>query len=201
VAADVWGVNSETTLPEFERLLRDFGLRAERVVKGPDEAYLVMPSGVRILFSGGRLIGIYLSRRDRESNRAPALTDEREPSIAEMRSTLEEARRAFAHGFISAGLVLAWGALEASMRRLAVHEGLKGKIGTQPTLLMRELTASQRLAPNDLEFLELARQLRTSIVHGAGPASVPPHVVTGLIDVTERLIQSLPEQNGQPQPR
>jgi hypothetical protein len=180
-------LSSHATLSDFTELLRAAGLHPEQVIEGDPDAHVVMPAGVRASFRQQRLLQLTLTRREREENRFPKLGDAREPSEAELEQMLKEARHASALGLRSAALVLAWAALEATMRRVAVREGRTGRVGTQPTVLLRELYALHLLGSEDVAALEGARQLRTSIVHGLSAVIVPADVVMSVIAYAERL--------------
>lgn len=188
------GIDRPTTVEQFRLLLRDANLTPDHV-PASDDGYFLMPSGVRASFRGGKLNRLTLSQREREQNRAPFLSDAREPSEEEIHRMLEEARIAARHGLSSAALVLAWSGLEATMRRVANQEGLTGRIGAQPTVLLRELYSRHRLGSPDVEFLEHARQLRTSVVHGLSRAMVSQDVAMDVIAHAERLLSSLREPN------
>src|SRR5260370_7848151 len=102
---------------------------------------------------------------------------------------LNEAERATSAGFLQAGLTLAWAGLEASLRRAALHAGLQGKkIGVQPTILIRELSAERILSQEESAFLEKTRQLRTGVAHGLAAQPIPPEVVVRIIGIAKALL-------------
>jgi hypothetical protein len=87
-----------------------------------------------------------------------------------------------------AAFVLAWGALEAAMRRYAQRVGVNGKIGTQPLLLVRELYAQGHVSPEDFARLEETRRLRTEIVHGLSPPQVDAATIQAVVNLARRLL-------------
>lgn len=189
VIPDDWSPTSATTIDEFADFLTSIDASPVQTVSGDRFTHIIMPSGVRISFSEGRLIGFQFSRRESEENRTLPLTDEREPSVLQVCAVLDEARRVTELGFLSAGLILAWAALEASLRRAALSAGLKGKIGIQPSALIRQLLAARLLNPPETAFLEKTRQLRTAIVHGLSPQPIGSDTITKIIDLAKRLIE------------
>jgi hypothetical protein len=191
-----WGLSSSTTLREFEERLSEAGLAELHKQFGPDETHLLMPSGVRVSFSGDRLTRLQLMRRDREQSHGVRLTDQRQPSVQQILAMLGGAQQALIHGLPPASLVLAWAALEAAMRKVAVDEGRTGKVGAQAAELMRELFAARRFGQEDLRFLESTRQLRSSIVHGLAVEQVPKEVVARVIKVAERLLSPMSGEQG-----
>jgi hypothetical protein len=116
------------------------------------------------------------------------LRDASEPSAEEVEQMLAEAERVVQLGTPRAAFVLAWGGLEAAMRRLAQQAGLNGKIGTQPLLLVRELYSSGYLSPEDFQRLEETRVIRTEIVHGLAPPAIDAGIVGYLTRLARRLM-------------
>ena len=56
-----------------------------------------------------------------------------------------------------AALLLAWAALEAALRRTALRAGLQGRIGVQPSVLLRELFAAGKITEDEYQLLEHLR--------------------------------------------
>jgi REase_AHJR-like len=116
------------------------------------------------------------------------LRDAREPSPEEIEQMLADAERVAQLGTLRAAFLLAWGGLEAAMRKLAQRAGLNGEIGTQPLLLVRELYSSGYLSPEDFHRLEESRVIRTEIVHGLAPPTIDAGVVEYLTRLARRLM-------------
>lgn len=172
----------------FGKFLMTRNLAPVRVIRGESEQHVIMPSGVRVSFANRKLRRIEFSGRQSDDNRALPLTDDREPSIDQIRSYLGDARRAARSGLESAAVVLAWAALEASLRRAAIASGLKGRIGVQPTALVRQLAAHKLLDTETVHFLEVTRQLRTELVHGLRPKKIPAGITDRIADIAESLL-------------
>jgi hypothetical protein len=185
---DDWVVDADMNLEDFIGYVMGSGVRPEEVLKGDLESSVVLPSGLVASFSEGQLRALVLSKRERDENRQPILTDEREPSIEQVRLQIQDAINALSHGLGSAAVLLAWGALEAALRRSALHAGYKGKVRVQPTALIRELYALGRLNSEQVQFLESARQQRTTIAHGLPSAPVDRDVVLQIIRLAEHLL-------------
>jgi hypothetical protein len=90
---------------------------------------------------------------------------------------IEESERALDFDFYRPALLMGWAALEASLRRVALEQGLEGKIGVQPTILIRELLSAGVLDMEERQFLEELRQTRTTTVHGLAPVDVSPRII------------------------
>lgn len=173
---------------DFNRYLEQIGVWPDEILKGDRESSILLPSGVKASFINGELSAFALSKRERDENRPPILTDEREPSVGQVRIQLEEARNALRLGLGSGAVLLAWAALEAAMRRAALSAGYKGKVRVQPTVLIRELYSLGVLNSQQVQALESARQQRTTIAHGLTSAPVDREVVLQIIRVAEHLL-------------
>lgn len=172
----------------FKSFLHENGLSPETVIEADPHTDILMPSGVRVRFDRSRLNSFHQSRRLSETNRAPLLTDEREPSLQQIRQLLSEADNAKRVGLINASFVLAWSALEASLRRLAIQSGLKGKITVQPSAMFHELLASGRLTSWQVAMLEELRQRRSAIVHGLISPQVDDEAVTRVVEIANMAL-------------
>jgi hypothetical protein len=173
---------------DFILFLAKIDVRPEEVLRGERQASIVLPSGLIASFSDDQLRALVLSKRERDENRQPTLTDEREPSVQQIRYQLQEALGALKHGLGSAAMLLAWAALEAALRRKALHAGYKGRVRVQPTVLIRELYALRIINSEQVQVLESARQKRTIIAHGLTSAPVEPHDVLQIIELAEHLL-------------
>jgi hypothetical protein len=186
---DDWKIFEAMTVRGFEHFLEQIRVRPQEVLRSEHESSIVFSSGLVASFSDGKLRSLVLSRRERDENRVPTLTDEREPSVTEIQLQLESARNAISHGLDSAALLLAWGAIEAILRRNALRAGFEGKVRIQPTILIRELYALGRLTRDELQVLESARQQRTTVAHGLSSAQIDRNVVLQIIRLAELLLE------------
>jgi hypothetical protein len=103
----------------------------------------------------------------------------------------EEANRAVNSGAQRAALLLAWAGLEAALRRAALNAGRQGKIGVQPSILIRELFAAGRLTPSEHQTLEELRQIRTALAHGLPPVRFPKNMIAKIKAISDRLLGSV----------
>lgn len=162
---------------------------------------LMLPSGVRVGFVDGAPAVFDLSRRTTEAQPAVPLTDDREPSAAQIRDMLAQASRALDAGLPPAALVLAWAALEATLRRTSLALGLKGRVGVSVSALVRELVAAEVLSAADAAFIENTRQARTSIVHGLVRVDQPADSVVKVIDFVRRVLDAAEKREQLKPPR
>jgi hypothetical protein len=184
-----WTFNSAMRIEDFENFMAKIGVQPEDTLRSREE--IVVPSGVRASFQHDQLIALSLSKREADSNRAPILNDDREPSVEQIQAQLRDAHRALDSGLTSGALLLAWAALEAVLRLTALNAGYKGKLRGQPTVLIRELYALGRLNRDDFEHLESVRQLRTAIAHGLASEPVSETAVLRILHVADRLLGRL----------
>jgi hypothetical protein len=186
-----WALTRRRSLDDFLAFLNSVGATPLDVLRGADESVVLMPSGARASFVHDHLSRVAISRRDTDELRLPPLADQREPTLDQIHAMLAEARQCSNVGVLNAAFVLAWAALEAALRRTALNAGLKGKIGTQPSALIRELYASDRLSRNEYEMVERALQQRNAVVHGLKESIVEPEVVRNVVRLSERLLSEL----------
>jgi hypothetical protein len=198
-------------LPEFKRLpnqvaLSDFkpkGSATEKyfrtfvskikyppvhIGKDTNGQQLVFLSGVVADFMNGLLNSIRITQKRQRETEQGALSDLREPSREQILEMIGESERALQFGSGRSALVMAWAALEATLRRIAIHRGLRGRIGVQPTILIRELISADVLSPEQSRTLEGFRQLRTSAVHGLAPVSIQPETISKMNAISKQLL-------------
>jgi hypothetical protein len=187
VSLDQWTLGPTTTISDFNHLLDRSGIEPALTYPGHE---VHLPSGVKAIFYLDQLKELSLSRQDTDRSSPSKLTDIREPSLRDIRGQLEEAQAAVTSRLLSAGFILAWAALEASMRRAALDAGLESQIGVQPSALMRALYGIGRLNSEDIALVEGARQARTTIVHGLAPKPIDESLVAAIIRIAQRLLRS-----------
>jgi hypothetical protein len=90
-----------------------------------------------------------------------------------------------------AALVLAWGGLEAVLRRLSQQQcnGNGTRNRWESNLLIRELVATDILSHDDFQMLDKANTLRTEIIHGLAPPNVTGDTVEAIIHRARQLLQ------------
>ena len=99
-----------------------------------------------------------------------------------------EATLAVQAGAKRAALLIAWAGLEATLRRAAFRAGRRGKVGTQPVVLLRELVAEGQVTAPEHRTLEHLRQLRMSAAHGLTPVAFPSDLISNIKAVSDRLL-------------
>jgi len=176
----------------FRSYLHDIGYLPVHMVVGESGTRLIMPSGVNVQFAEGKLHSITHSQQNRKENPEAPLSDEREPTFEQINEMLAEANHLAKMGSTRAGIVLAWAGLEAVLRRVALNAGFIGRIGVQPSILLRELFAARALSQDDTKFLEEMRQLRTSVAHGLKPTPISADYIVGLVNIAHRLLSKPP---------
>jgi hypothetical protein len=149
---------------------------------------LVFLSGVVVDFMDGFLNSIRITQKDKKETAEGLLSDVREPSRHQIVEMLEESERVLQANARRSALVIAWAALEASLRRAALRRGRHGQIGVQSTILIRELLSAGMLSPDECRLLEELRQLRTVSVHGLAPVDFSPHMITEMNMISRRML-------------
>jgi hypothetical protein len=182
------------TDPPTERRFRDFLYRIEYLPihrsEGVTWRELVFPSGVTARLKDEMLVSIRLVERENKSSTPITLTDEREPTPEQIFQMFEEAEIASKAGAPRAALLIAWAGLEAILRRVAAHSGLRSRVGTQPVVLLRELVTEGRITGTDLVVIEDLRQKRMSAAHGLSPVTIPTNIVKLIKDISNHLLSS-----------
>lgn len=202
-------------LPKFERLpppvaLKDF--RPGRPDDKPTESYfrkfirqsgnfpvhltehesgrqMVFLSGVVVDFMDGFLNSIRITQKERKESTNAPLSDSREPSRDQILDMIHESERALDFEIYRPALMMGWAALEASLRRVALEQGLRGQIGVQPTILIRELLSAGVLAREERQFLEELRQIRTATVHGLAPINFSPRIIRKMNAMSRQILE------------
>jgi hypothetical protein len=188
--------DANTTEREFRSFLHSIHYLPAHSINGKSEQRLMLPSGVVVSFSEGKLHSLKAAQqRTKEKTSAP-LSDEQEPSRSQIDEMLQEAISVAGTGAVRAGFVMAWSGLEAALRQVALRRGLQGRIGVQPTILMRELFSAHVLNQDDMSILEEARQARTGIVHGLAPRPLAADAVSKIAKLARRLMDEPSEGDG-----
>jgi hypothetical protein len=183
-----WNPRSTPTEAEFRAYLDRINCHPVHVVSGPSGTQLIFISGVVALFTGGSLHSLRLTQRDSQAAEPITVSDEREPSVDQIRGMLTEADHAMLAGAPRAALMAAWAGLEAALRRVAIQIGGQGRIGVQPSILLREVFAAGELTPDEHRLLEGIRQVRTAAAHGLASAQIDANMMHQLKKTTLRLL-------------
>jgi hypothetical protein len=176
---------------EFRLFVQNTNLLPMHSVEGPSGKQIVFPSGVTALFTDNLLHSIRLVEREYKSVAPAPFPDEREPTLDQIREMLDEAEQVNRIGANRSALLMAWAALEAALRRTASQAGVLGKIGMQPSSLLRELFAAGELTAEEHSMLEELRQIRTASAHGLAPERLDPDQISKLTGTANRLLESL----------
>ena len=114
-----------------------------------------------------------------------------EPSEDNIRRMLDEVERMLQAGFVASSFALAWGALEAAMRRCIRAGGGEAGWGYDARTLLNELYSSGAISTSVLRKLEGLFQVRSAIVHGYSAPAVEPGAVRFLVDTARRFLTEL----------
>jgi hypothetical protein len=98
-----------------------------------------------------------------------------EPSDEELAQILKAAEELADQGYSPYACVVAWGGLEAAMRRVRDGAELYGR--TTPTELIRTLYGNGFLSREKFDRLKESYKIRSQVVHGLVPARVDPELV------------------------
>jgi len=121
---------------------------------------------------GWRLDAVVL---ERETPIERAAQDASEPSDEQLAQILNAAEELAEKGYAPYAYVVAWGGLEAAMRRVRGGAELHGR--TTPTELMRSLYGNGFLTREQFDRLRDSYRIRTQVVHGLVPPNVDPDLV------------------------
>ena len=109
-----------------------------------------------------------------------------EPSDGQLAQILKTADELNDRGYSPSACVMAWGGLEAVMRRLRDDERPDGR--TTPTALMQTLYSNGSLSREQFDRLREAHKIRDQVVHGLVPPQVEPELVRYVIATTKGLV-------------
>jgi hypothetical protein len=98
-----------------------------------------------------------------------------EPSDEELAQILKAAEELADQGYSPYACVVAWGGLEAAMRRIRNGAEMYGR--TTPTELMRTLYGNGFLSREQFDQLKESYKIRSQVVHGLVPLQVNPELV------------------------
>ena len=109
-----------------------------------------------------------------------------EPSDEQLAQILKTADELSEKGYSPYACVVAWGGLEAAMRRLRGEAELYGR--TTPTELMRTLYGNGFLSREQFERLRESYKIRSQVVHGLVPGQVDPALVRYVTTTARYLV-------------
>jgi REase_AHJR-like len=103
---------------------------------------------------------------------------------------IEVAERLVASGFSEAALLQAWSTLEATVRLLSEEEGFVLERLT-PLSILTQATSNGVISRDDYNFLTKVMKYRNALAHGFKTLDFDPALVTELVNLTKRLLQSI----------
>jgi hypothetical protein len=190
IAFSDWNFNQEPSEKSFAGFLERITYSPIVSVEGVAGRQMIFASGVTVLISSGMLNSIRYFEREAKKSKGVPFSDSREPDIEQIREMLDEAEQVSKTGAHRAALLLAWAALEATLRRRVQQLGRSGKIGLQPAVLIHELFATGALTRMEHEKIEQLRQRRSSVAHGLAPI---PITLDDLMEVRSLVTRLLNE--------
>ena len=119
-----------------------------------------------------------------------AVHEAAEPSDEQLAEILNTAENLANQGYAPYACVVAWGGLEAAMRRLRDEAELYGRMA--PHELMRSLYGNGFLSREQFERLRESYKIRSQVVHGLVPGQVNPEMVR-YVTATARNLASREE--------
>jgi hypothetical protein len=109
-----------------------------------------------------------------------------EPSDEQLAEILKTADDLTEKGYVPYACVIAWGGLEAAMRRLRDDSELYGR--TTPTELLRSLYGNGFLSREQFQRLKESYKIRTQVAHGLVPPQVDPELVRYVTAIARDLV-------------
>lgn len=112
-------------------------------------------------------------------------------TIEEIRSKIVEVAFFVENGHLEAAFLIGWSLVEATLRVLAVQEGIEGETAT-PDYLLKQMTFEGIIARETYHDLKHAQQTRNAIAHGFKSSQLTVETVQELIDLIDgELLQEL----------
>lgn len=102
---------------------------------------------------------------------------------------IEEAEGLVASGFSESALLRAWSILEATVRLLTEEEGIVLD-RYRPVYILKQAVINGVISRDEYNFLKKVMKYRNALVHGFKTLDFDPALVTELINLTKRLLQS-----------
>jgi REase_AHJR-like len=115
-----------------------------------------------------------------------ATQDAVEPSDEQLAQILKTAEELNQSGYSPSACVVAWGGLEAAMRRWQDEGRPHGR--ATPTELMQSLYGNGFLTREPFDRLKEAYKIRNQVVHGLVPPRVDPELVRSVVDAARSLM-------------
>ena len=112
-------------------------------------------------------------------------------TVEEIRSKIVELALFVENGHLEAAFLMGWSLVEATLRVLAVKEGIEGETAT-PDYLLKQMTFEGIIARETYHALKHIQQTRNAIAHGFKSSQLTVETVQELIDLIDgELLQEL----------
>ena len=105
-------------------------------------------------------------------------------TVEEIRLKIKEVTFFVENRHLEAAFLIGWSLVEATLRVLAVKEGIEGETAT-PDYLLKQMTFEGIIARETYHDLKHAQQTRNAIVHGFKPSQLTVETVQELIDLID----------------
>ncbi|MEA5620940.1 hypothetical protein VB711_24335 [Cronbergia sp. UHCC 0137] len=186
-------------LPDF---LREYRYRPDMIVRGGEDAAVIEVKSHRsIMSSSAQLQTLAQVVKDHPGWRLElVITNPKEGlyyskmegslQADEIKSKLQVARELTINNPESA-ILYVWSLAEATLRFVAIHENLILKKLESPLYLLKQLAFEGILSQTDYQLLMNVFPLRNAIAHGFKTTPITQNSVFEVIEVTEKLLQSI----------
>lgn len=108
-------------------------------------------------------------------------------TVEEIRSKRKEVVLFFQNGHLEAAFLMGWSLVEATLRVLAVKEGIEGETAT-PDYLLKQMTFEGIIARETYHELKHAQKTRDAIAHGFKSSQLTVETVQELIDLIDGVL-------------
>ena len=108
-------------------------------------------------------------------------------TVEEIRLKIKEVAFFVENGHLEAAFLMGWSLVEATLRVLAVKEGIEGETAT-PDYLLKQMTFEGIIARETYHDLKHAQQTRDAIAHGFKSSQLTVETVQELIDLIDGVL-------------
>ncbi len=108
-------------------------------------------------------------------------------TVEEIRLKIKEVAFFMENGHLEAAFLMGWSLVEATLRILAVKEGIEGETAT-PDYLLKQMTFEGIIARETYHDLKHAQQTRDAIAHGFKSSQLTVETVQELIDLIDGVL-------------
>lgn len=189
IALTDWNPAEPPNPEEFESLARRLGCPPEKSVLAAGRGYFLFPSGVKVSFAEGKMCSLEVAPLRASEAMESSSPRTREPTAREIASMLNEARLAADAGLTRAAVLVAWAAIEASLRRLASPSGTLSRELLQPARLLAWLQNSGQISSSDVMSVQRVRHLRMAAAHGLSAEPLERADVEQVLSLGTRLFE------------